>query len=156
MANDHIQDTANKLLNTIDDEEINKEVNTLKRADPMMELRSDILGFFKTHIERINSQEKLRSTLQEEILAQIERGEVSFDQLHSLYNSVSRQETSAAEAIISIFKPTPGSPSSLAEVLGGRESIDDEFEQAYDNMSSEEMQKIDKLYRTMKKILKED
>jgi hypothetical protein len=153
---DHIQDTANKLLQTMDDKNINKEVSALKNADPMLELKSDILKFFKSHIERIESQEKLRSTIQEELLAQIERGEVNFDQLHSLFNSVSKQETTAAEAIISIFKPTPGSPSTLADVLGGRDDVQDEYEQAYENMSSEDMQKVDKLYRMMKKLLDDE
>lgn len=153
---DHIQNTANKLLQTMDDKDINKEVTSLKNADPMLELKSDILKFFKSHIERIESQEKLRSTIQEELLAQIERGEVNFDQLHSLFNSVSKQETTAAEAIISIFKPTPGSPSTLADVLGGRDENQDEYEKAYENMSSEDMQKVDKLYRMMKKMFDED
>jgi len=140
--------TASDLLDTFSDPEVQEDVEKVKHSDPMDMLRNDILTFFQTHMERIRKQETLRNSVQEKLHNMIESDELSFDQLMRVFSMVSKEENTAAESIISLFRPVPGAGSLLANSLG-QDKKDDEIDNVYKNLTSEQIRSIDHLYRAI-------
>jgi hypothetical protein len=151
-----IEDTANALLYEFgEDSKSSKKANEVLERDPFIELKLELFSFFKERIGRITAQEKLREKLEQELETQIETGTLSFDQLLTLYNSVSKQNNISSESLISLFKPTPGVPSILAANLAEKEEKKDIFDDLYDKFNSDHLQKIDKLSKVLSAISKE-
>lgn len=143
-----IENTATQLLEGLNSESTQEEVRAVTNADPLDMLRSDILSFFRTHMERIRKQEDLRTGIQNQLQEMIDNGDLTFEQLMKLFSMVSNQENNAADSIISLFKPVPGVGSLLANSIG-QDKKDDDVENMYENLSPEQMRSIDKLYRKL-------
>ena len=69
----------------------------------------------------------------------------------SLYKLISTQSSIAADSVLSIFKPTPGAPSLLADNLS-KNAQEDHFDKTFDAMTPEELQKIDKLMKFLQSV----
>lgn len=153
---DKIEEAANSLLAEFsDNSKSNKDAEQIMNRDPFIELKLELFSFFKERIGRISSQEKLRESIEESLQAQIDGGSLTFDQLLTLYNSVSKQNSISADSLISLFKPTPGVPSILAANLSEKENDKDIFSELYDQFSSDQLQKIEKLNKIFTVMLNE-
>lgn len=148
-----IEDTAEGLLSHFDDgSETSKRVKQIQENDPFMDLKLNLLNFFKDRISQITAQERLKQRIEEEIEAFVERGDLTFEQIMSVYNSVSRQNNSSADSLLGLFKPTPGAPSILADNLAKQEEKKDVFENLYDEFSSEQLEKMEVINRVINTI----
>jgi len=145
-----IEQTANDLLEKFgDNSEEAKNVSKVVYADPYVDLRKSLLVFFKDRMNRIALQDRLKERVEVELEASIDGGELTFEQLLRLHSQVSKSNNMSTDSFLTIFKPTPGAPSILAENLAKQEEKKDEFDEMYDNLSSEQLRKFDKLSRMM-------
>ncbi len=126
----------------------NNEGNNLPPAavDPIQDLRRNVFNFFTDRLDRIKKKEALLEKIQEALEDQVDGGTLTFDQLKSLFSSVSREQSSASEGIISLFRPVPGTPSIFANNIGNADH-QDPYREAFNSMPPDKLQKIDALFR---------
>lgn len=145
---DRTRNDANALMNGIrgstgsSGEQIEDNVN--KHID---KLRIEVFEFFKDRMKRIQTQEDLRSKIQTQLEAVVDRGELDFEQLKSLYAMVSRETAISSDSIISLFKPVPGASSILATQIAEEQEKKDGAERLFAMLGDENIRKIDALYR---------
>lgn len=145
-----IEKTANDLLETLgDSSDTAKKVNNILVQDPYVDLKRSLLDFFKDRMSKITAQERLKERIEVELEAIVERGDLEFDQLLRLHSQIAKSNNISTDSFLAIFKPTPGAPSILAENLAKQEERKDEFDEMYDNLSSEQLRKLDKLSKLL-------
>lgn len=120
-------------------------------VDPINDLRKSVFNFFTDRLDRIKKKEALLEKIQEALEVKVDGGELTFDQLRSLFASVSREQSTASEGIISLFRPVPGTPSIFANNIGTPEHPDP-YRDAFNSMPPEKLQKIDALFRFLESM----
>ena len=144
-----IEKTAEDMLQSLDDPKNQEKVKQVQSEDPFYHLKLNLLNFFQDRIRRIISQETLKGQIEEKLSEKVEMDELDFNDLLTLYNSVSKQNNASSESLLSLFRPTPGAPSILAENLGTPEKSKDDWEEIYDSLTPDQLQKIDKIRRLL-------
>jgi len=144
-----IEETAENMLQSLDDPKNQEKVKQVQSEDPFYHLKLNLLNFFQDRIRRIISQETLKGQIEEKLSEKVEMDELDFNNLLTLYNSVSKQNNASSESLLSLFRPTPGAPSILAENLGTPEKSKDDWEEIYDSLTPDQLQKIDKIRRLL-------
>ena len=143
--NDSVKDNAQKLVQSL-----HSTPATVVPEDPMVGLQNNIIKFFKDRISTVRKQEELKDLVQSKLTLKVSEDELTFDELKSLFVTLSRESNSTSEGIIGLFKPTPGTQSPFAQNLSkAPKSIDDDIDNFYQGLSAEERQKLDLLYRYM-------
>jgi len=152
MDNNDVLNKGSKLLQKLNEEK--KDVTVINNSDPFFVLRTDILAFFRHIMAETQQKDTLKNELEVSFLEDI-RGnneeEITFQQKITLYKLISTQSNIAAEGILSLFKPTPGAPSLLAENISKDKELD-KFDEIYEGMSSDELQKVQKFMTVMSKV----
>jgi secreted Zn-dependent insulinase-like peptidase len=160
IVDDNIEITrmSQKFLETIDDQdnEVIKRAKEISNNDPFQKLKVDLLNFFRSRINEISSQEALREEIAETFREDIQGETLDFDQRMRLYKLISSQSGGAIESIMGLFKPTPGAPSILAENLSKKEDKEDIYRDIFDKMSSNDLQKLDKMMKFLEKMSDEE
>lgn len=150
----NIEETAHNLIQEFSsDSETSKRTNQIQVSDPFVELKLDLLSFFKDRINRISSQEKLKERTETELESFIDQGDLTFEQVLQVYRQVSTQTNNSADSLLSLFKPTPGAPSILADNLAKQEEKKDVYDELYEQFSGDQLQKIDKLNRLLSSMI---
>lgn len=151
-----VEKTANSLLSHFEDSsEASKKVAAVQNSDPFAELKVSLLSFFKDQMNRISVQERLQQRIEEELESHLDRGELTFDQLMRMHSQVTKQNNSSVDSFLGIFKPTPGAPSILAANLAEQEKERDVFDEIYDDLNSDQLQKLDRLSKLLEMMGKE-
>jgi len=120
------------------------------------QLKSSLLSFFKERINSIQERERLKAKVEDSFLDDLQGGELTFSQRLSLYNSVSKQENASADSLLSIFRPTPGAPSILAENLGKTEDVNDSVDEFFNSLDSDSISALEKLGRMIQTMSKKE
>lgn len=144
---------SSNLINRLDEKE--NEVKVFSESDPMLTLRRDILSFFQNIMSSVSKKETLKERIESSFLEDLESGDLSIQDRMSLYKLISTQASLSAESVLSIFKPTPGAPSLLADNIS-KEREEDHFEKVYSSMKPEDLQKMDKLMKFLELLPKEN
>lgn len=150
MDNNDVLKTGTMLLKQMDKED--KDVMAINGTDPFYVLRTDILLFFRQIMMEVQDKELLKKTLESSFLADVKSEELSFQEKMNLYKLISTQSNIAAEGILSLFKPTPGAPSLLADNIS-KDKEKNKFDELYDDMSSDDLQQVQKFMLMMNKAL---
>lgn len=150
--NNEIKTFSTKLIKSLEKE--NKDVEVFSETDPMLTLRKDILSFFRSIMASVAKKEQLKEKIESSFLEDLEAEELSIQDRMSLYKLISSQSNIAADSILSIFKPTPGAPSLLADNLS-KDTNEDHFDKMYDSMKPDDLQKMDKLMKVLQTITRE-
>lgn len=148
-----VLNTGTKLLKDLEKED--KDIKVFSETDPMYHLRKDILSFFQTIMATVSSKESLKKQIEDTFIEDLESGELSIQDRMSLYKLISTQTNISAESIMSIFKPTPGAPSLLAENIS-RDREEDYLDKMYESLKPNDLQKIDKLMKALELITDKD
>jgi hypothetical protein len=143
------RNTAENLLHAVDNEQTERQVQQTTEQSDIEMLRSQIFSFFSDRMQRIQSSEVIKQKIEEQLEAMIDRGDLSFDQMLTVFNMVSKESRTAAESIINLIKPAPGTPSVLANAVGQQENGDEDLERAFNNMSSSDMQTLEKVRKLL-------
>lgn len=151
-----IEKTANDLLESFgDSSEPTEKVKKIYTTDPYIDLKRNLLEFFKERMNRISSQERLKERVEQELELLVDNSELSFDQLMRLHAQIAKNNNISTDSFLTIFKPTPGAPSILAENLAKKEESKDEFDEMYESLSSEQLRKLDKLSKLLETMAEE-
>jgi hypothetical protein len=151
--NNDITRFSSSLINKLDEKE--KDIKVFSETDPMYTLRKDILSFFQNIMESVSKKETLKEKIESSFLEDLESGELSVQDRMSLYKLISTQANLSAESVLSIFKPTPGAPSLLADNLS-KDTKEDHFDKVYESMKPEDLQKVDKLMKLLQMMKKDE
>lgn len=150
--NNDIAKFGSSLIKKLDDKE--KDVEVFSEVDPMLVLRKDILSFFQGIMASVSKKESLKELIESSFIEDLESRELSFQDRISLYKLISTQANISSDSVLSIFKPTPGAPSLLADNLS-KDREDDHFDKMYANMKPDDLQKMDKLMKFLQMLPKE-
>ena len=151
--NNDIAKFGSSLIKKLDDKE--KDVEVFSEVDPMLVLRKDILSFFQGIMASVSKKESLKELIESSFIEDLESRELSFQDRISLYKLISTQANISSDSVLSIFKPTPGAPSLLADNLS-KDREDDHFDKMYANMKPDDLQKMDKLMKFLQMLPKEN
>jgi len=147
---------ASNILNGLDNKEVDEEVKALaKNVDSKDLLRDDLFSFLRNRMNRIEEAETLKMKVQAEIEAQLERGELSYDQVVGLYTSINRQIRDHTDSIMTILKPVPGANSPLTDSM---REVDrkDNVQEFFEKSDPDTLRVFDSLLRRMKKVNPKD
>lgn len=150
-----IDNVGTDLLKSINDENIAAEVQQVEMVDPFYNLKIEILDFFKGRMKEISMKDKLLKKINDRIFEKLDEEDLTLSELQSLYNMYAYDSRLNTDSILSLFRPTAGAPSVLADSLGKKEEKNDAFEAMYEKMSSEDLQKIGKLVSALTLLDKE-
>lgn len=151
---------ATDLITALENPSIDDEVERIREQNRELDLlRSNIFEFFRDRMRRISSQESLKERVQVKLLDLVDGDELDFDQLTALLRNLNASTRDASSSIIDLFKPSPGTNSILADTLGKPQKEQDDLEEFFDHLSSEELEKLNKFYnemRGLKQVRSED
>lgn len=122
-------------------------------------LKKDLVNFFSNRMEEIKSKDSIQRRIIEKIGDMLEMDELSFEQLMSVYKTISNDARYSTDSLLAIFKPVPGVESPFSSATMKQNESRDAFDQVYENMTSEDLENVDlllKLLRTVKKTETEE
>lgn len=155
--NDKVLETGTELLDKLEDHSaIQERVREVTLVDPFMQLRVDLLEFFRNRISEIQKHDDFITEIENSLREELDSEELDFDQKMRLYKMITTQSIASQEGILSLFRPTPGAPSILAQNLSEKEEKRDNFEETFDRLSSKDLQKIDLLTRFLENFPEEE
>jgi hypothetical protein len=142
MREDEIQETED-MISTLSDSHFLNDAKEIQKVDPMDDLKFEILKFFKTRVASISRADSIKEMAYRQLEGMIQGGELNFDQLMGVIRQVANENNSSADSIMSIFRyqggPNGGSP--LQDMMRPLSDKGD-LAKAFDNMSPEELRKI--------------
>lgn len=154
---DKVLETGTELLDKLEDHSaIQERVREVTLMDPFMQLRVDLLEFFRNRIAEIQKHDDFITEIESSLREELYSDELDFDQKMRLYKMITTQSIASQEGILSLFRPTPGAPSILAQNLSEKEEKRDNFEETFDRLSSKDLQKIDLLTRFLENFPEEE
>ncbi len=152
-----VLETGHNLINNLDkNSDIRDEVKRVTQSDPFFLLRQDLLSFFRNRISEIQKHDSFIKNIETSLKEDLDEGNLSFDEKMRLYKLITNQANNSQEGILSLFRPTPGAPSILAQNLSEKEEKADKYEEIFDKLSSGDLQKIDKLNKFLDKLSSEE
>ena len=146
----------NQLIEAIDDTSIDKEIEEVKRQDPLEILKLNIFNFFSKRLLCIQEKESFTSLIQNKIKEKIELNELEFKDLMALYKLCLQQTTYSTAQITDLFKPAAGAPSPFTETMSRKAEEMDDYEKLFEGMTPKELEKVDKMYRLLQAIQKKE
>lgn len=145
---DNFKDEAEKLIDIIKDKKDENQV--VPKQDPMGDLTRNIFHFFTDRMHAIEKRESLVDKAQQKLEDFLDEPDISFDDVMAIYRLVSSKSTESAESLISLFKPTPGAGSPLAEAVSREKKEDDSVDNFFRALTPDQLEKVDLLFRMLK------
>ena len=153
MDSRDIDNVGTNLLKTMKDEKISQEVQVVQEIDEFRDLRMQLFSFFKERMKAISSKEKILQKINDRLLEYVESNdEMTLEEMQSIYRMYAADSREATDSFLALFKPTPGAPSLLAQNVSEKEEKKDKFDELYDSMSPDDLQKLDKLVKMFKSM----
>ena len=151
MDNREIDNVGTELLKKMEDNNINNQVAVIQELDEFRDLRMQLFSFFKDRMSAITAKEKILQKINDRMLEYVEENdELTLEEMQSIYRMYAADSREATDSFLALFKPTPGTPSLLAQNISEKEEKKDKFDELYDNLSPDELQKLDKLVKVFK------
>ena len=153
MDSREIDNVGTKLLNTMQNEQVSQEVQVIQEMDEFRDLRMQLFSFFKDRMKAIGSKERILQKLNDRILEYVDNNdEMTLEEMQSIYRMYASDSREATDSFLALFKPTPGTPSLLAQNISEKEEKKDKFDELYESMNSEDLQKLDKMVKFFKSM----
>jgi hypothetical protein len=138
------QEQAQEMLSALEDKRFRNDALRVASTDSIGEMKENLIQFFKDRIETIKKSDDLRDALYEKLQGMIVRDELDFGQLLSVYKLLGNENNTAADGLLSLFRPVPGAQSLFLEVSRPPDK-DEELKKAYKHYSAEELQTLDRM-----------
>lgn len=149
------QGQAREVLSALEDKRFKNDALRAANIDSIGEMKENLIQFFKDRIGTIKKSDQLRDSLYEKLQGLIERDALNFEQLLSVYKLLGNENNTAADGLLSMFRPVPGAQSLFLEVSRPPDK-DEEFKKAYKNYSAEELQTIERAMGHLASFAKQD
>lgn len=154
---DKVLETGTELLNKLENHsDIQERVQRVIAVDPFVQLRIDLLEFFRNRIAEIQKHDEFITEIEDALRLELDSDNLDFDQKMRLYKTITSQSIASQEGILSLFRPTPGAPSILAQNLSEKEEKEDKYRDIFDSLSSKDLQKLDRLSRLLEGFSKDE
>jgi hypothetical protein len=148
------QEQAREMLSALEDKRFKNDALRAANTDSIGEMKENLIQFFKDRIGTIKKSDDLRDTLYEKLKGMMDRDELTFEQLLSVYKLLGNENNTAADGLLSMFRPVPGAQSLFLEVSRPPDK-DEELKKAYKNYSAEELQTIDRMMGHLASLTKQ-
>ncbi len=138
-----------EILNIFKDEESKKEVSEIRGMDPLDSLRSSVVYFFEGMLRNIQENDHFKNQLQQNIIMQMEKGEIDVSQVIGLYKNAEKEKSSLLVNLFNIiFKPSSdGDKSPLFNVnISGATGEDSR------KLTAKEYESADKVERVLQHV----
>jgi len=149
-----VQNQAREVLSALDDRKLKNDVQRAANTDSIGEMKENLIQFFRDRINTIKKSDELRDTLYDKLNGMMERDELDFDQLLAVYRLLGNENNTAADGVLSLFRPVPGTPSLFLEVSKPADK-DEEIKTMFKNCSSENLQMLDRMMGHLAAIAKQ-
>ena len=149
-----VQNQAREVLSALDDRKLKNDVQRAANTDSIGEMKGNLIQFFRDRINTIKKSDELRDTLYDKLNGMMERDELDFDQLLAVYRLLGNENNTAADGVLSLFRPVPGTPSLFLEVSKPADK-DEEIKTMFKNCSSENLQMLDRMMGHLAAIAKQ-
>lgn len=154
---DKVLETGTELINKLESHsDIQERVQRAIAIDPFAQLRIDLLEFFRNRIAEIQKHDEFITEIEDSLRLELDSDNLDFDQKMRLYKTITSQSIASQEGILSLFRPTPGAPSILAQNLSEKEEKEDKYHDIFDSLSSKDLQKLDRLSRLLESFSEAD
>ena len=123
-----------------------KEVTPM---DPVVGLRTDIIDFFQFNMKKIKASTEAQKEILDIMMNNARANTLNHDQLERLFSLLGSDLRQSADSFFSLFKPTPGAVSPLANLLGERDPSDDKSKEMLKGLTPEKLATIDGALRIL-------
>ena len=128
-----------------------EQVNAVPIQDDIFYgLKRDLVNFFSNRMGEIKAKDSIQRRIIEKIGDMLEMDELSFEQLITVYKTVSNDSRYSTDSLLAIFKPVPGVESPFSSATMKQNESRDAFDQVYEQMSSEDLENIDTLLKLLR------
>lgn len=150
-SEDSLHEEVKDVVENLEDTSRLEEISKVRREDPMLGMRNALIDFIESRLQVVNEEENFRSAIKEAILAKIQNGEASLNQLSGLLKTVDSDTTNAAESILSLLRPNQSGEVSpiFSQNKAGSESEDTH---EFDNLDPQQAEVLHKLSRLVQHI----
>jgi len=149
-----VRDEANSMIPIMRDKALSKEVDKVKRIDPLESLRFTLLDFFEGRLRAVEKVDGLKAKIQEVIIERLDSGEFDFGQIISLFRNVHKESTSSMDIILSIFKPNQ--EGKISPLVDPETKTENDSLSGFENLDPEDAEVLDKLTRIVEVINKKE
>jgi hypothetical protein len=149
------QDQARDVLSALEDRRFRNDALRAANTDSLGEMKENLIQFFRDRIGTIKKSDELRDTLYRKLHGMLERDELTFEQMLSVYKLLGNENNTAADGVLSLFRPVPGTPSLFLEVSKPADK-DEELKTAFKNYSAEELQAIERTMGHLASLAKQN
>jgi len=152
MDSKEIDNVGVELLNKMKDKQVTEEVQVVQDMDEFRDLRMQLFSFFKDRMGAITAKERILQKLNDRILEYVDTEDMTLEEMQSVYRMYASDSREATDSFLALFKPTPGTPSLLAQNISEKEEKKDKFDELYESMNAEDLQKLDKFIKAFSSI----
>ena len=152
MDDREIDNVGTELLNKMQDKQINNEVQVIQEMDEFRDLRMQLFSFFKDRMQAISAKERILQRLNTRIEEYVDSEDMTRVEMQSIYRMYAADSREATDSFLALFKPTPGTPSLLAQNISEKEEKKDRFDELYESMSPDDLQRLDKFIKAFKAV----
>lgn len=152
MDDREIDNVGTELLNKMQDKQINNEVQVIQEMDEFRDLRMQLFSFFKDRMQAISAKERILQRLNTRIEEYVDSEDMTLEEMQSIYRMYAADSREATDSFLALFKPTPGTPSLLAQNISEKEEKKDRFDELYESMSPDDLQRLDKFIKAFKAV----
>lgn len=142
---DNMNDDIKEIIESLEDEDSQKEIDVVRNRDPMIELRNEIIDFIIDRASTIKQEEQFRSTVKNALLTKIQNNEVSVSQLINLLKAVDSDIVDSVESILSLLKP--GQRGEVSPIFVHQGNANDAIPEEFENLDSQQSEVLHKLGR---------
>ncbi len=117
--------------------------------DPVLGLRTDIIDFFQFNMRKIKASTEAQKEILDIMMGNARANTLNHDQLERLFSLLGSDLRQSADSFFSLFKPTPGAVSPLANLLGEKDPTDDKSKELLKSLTPEKLATIDGALRIL-------
>jgi hypothetical protein len=134
------------IIDTIDDKNIIDDVNKSIIPDEMLEVKNNLINYLNNLITTATTKNELVIMIEDRFKELIP--DLTFDQLKNLYQSLSINNNAVNEKLVMLLSNNKDNQGFL-QTLNNTKINQDMHEKMFDDLSSDDVKKIDKLTKLM-------
>lgn len=152
-SNDNsIQNEVKDVIENLENSAQIEEINKVRREDPIIGMRNALIDFIESRLQIVNEEESFRAKIKEAILAKIQNGEASINQLSNLLKTVDSDTNAAAESILSLLRPNQTGEVSPIFSRNKIESQRDSGDMEFGDLDPQQAEVLHKLSRLVQEL----
>jgi hypothetical protein len=150
-----MSEEALRLLTGLENPDYRNDALRVANVSPLDDIKANIMQFFRDRIATIKKVDALKERVYEKMGDMLDRDELDFEKMVTMLKMTKDESATAADGILSLFRPAPGTQSLFLEVARPVDK-DGEIKDAYKHYTTEELQTIDRVLTHAKEIIQKE